>query len=95
MTTEMDVEIDLSFLAEERTEDPCEHSEHGVRRDVHEGPGIWLVRVQHCTPPTDVLLCDKMVKMMPQVNLKCTGCREGGLRAEDVYTILGRKGVDF
>lgn len=101
METKMNTELDLElmWLFEERSEDPCEHSGHSAEPRAHAGPGEWLLYSQHCDKQAGrhLLVCDKYMQMFVNdtLRIRCTGCGERSIRPEDVYTILGRKGVDF
>lgn len=90
----------LLFLeAEERSEDPCEHTDHGqiFGGVFHSGPGEWLIHnTGHgCKPAGTKLVCDRFKKTLidPDRFVTCS-CGERW-RPSDQYTILGRKGVDF
>ena len=94
-----DVEMDWSVLESvdfsERTEDPCEHSQHDESPWIHDGPGEWLLRIKPCgcgAPARDMLVCDMFFQRIPLINFHCKACKRG---REDHYIVLGRKGVDF
>lgn len=96
MNTEL--ELELTWLFEERSEDPCEHSEHATRPWAHAGTGEWLIQSKGkvCghgnTRP--FLVCDKYKTEVvdPQRLTRCTTC---SVVISTPYTVLGRKGVDF
>lgn len=96
--TEIDTGLELLF--EERTEDPCEHSEHSRRTDTHSGFGEWLVRVvvDCCEKEShDILVCDRFkqkVVTSKTAKVYCSMCI-ASVKVEERYVLLGRKGVDF
>lgn len=101
METRMDNELDieLSLLFEERTEDPCEHHAHEIDPNWHGGAGEWLVRSEPCpncfgTKSVDLLFCDTFKRLVldtrfPRICIRC------GYVGSPGHTVLGRKGVDF
>lgn len=101
METKMDMELDLELtrLFEERGEDPCEHQAHEADPDWHGGAGEWLVRSGKCpncfgTESVDLLFCDTYKRLVVDTGIPriCTRCGHVGFPGQ---TVLGRKGVDF
>lgn len=97
MNTEQ--ELELVWLFEERTEDPCEHVAHGNDPEWHGGAGEWLIRIERCpvcfrSGAKDVLCCDTYKRLVADTGARqwCGNCRYLG---PVKHTVLGRKGVDF
>lgn len=92
-------DIDLSFLVDERTEDPCESKYHDIQPEFHGGAGEWLIRVEYqcCSGNNKTLLvCDKNLRELRRFGGYCRcGHDVGPDEWEEICTVLGRKGVDF
>lgn len=96
-----EVSIDLSFLTDERTEDPCEDEFHDTRPIVHSGPGVWLIRIDFSCcgrGPAHYLICDRFKQVLVKHGKGiCKDCNYLYKEEEwqQAMTIVGRKGVDF
>lgn len=94
-TNETDILEMLDFS--ERSEDPCEHSQHNSKAEYHEGPGEWLVKLNPCACGRHnkgiLLFCNKFYQYI--FSGKRIMCQCGSIYPENSYTVLGRKGVDF
>ena len=98
MNTEQ--ELELVWLFEERSEDPCEHQSHNEAAWNHGGPGVWLVDT-HATCHPDrrrhQLICDTYKRRFIDSGkqFQCIACGTVISSPAEWYTIVGRKGVDF
>lgn len=102
METKMNTELDLELtrLFEERSEDPCEHPAHEEEPRWHGGHGEWLLLRQHkgCNRTAQhLLVCDEFYRVLfsGRTLVRCMYCDEMGIDVDETYTVLGRKGVDF